>query len=65
MVYATEGKRGSFDPDAFIERLGANTQQQWMRKASERIASSEDSSRDALVHVMVDAYRRSVTARAA
>lgn len=65
VVYATEGAKAGFDPDAFIDRLGANSQQQWMRKAAERMAHSEDGSRDALVNVMVEAYRVATRARAA
>ena len=65
VVYATEGAKQGFDPDAFIERLGANTQEQWMRKAAERIAETGEGARNALVGAIVDAYRRSTTALAA
>ncbi len=57
VVYATEGQRVDFDADAFIDRLGSNSQQQWMRKAHERIARTGDNIGNALAGVMIDAYR--------
>lgn len=57
-VYATLGKDAGFDPDAFIERLAANGQSQWRRKAAEHTARTGEGRDRAMVAVMADAYRR-------
>lgn len=60
MFYAGEGKKAGFDPDAFIDRLSMNTQQQWMRKAHERIARTGESIGPAICGVLTDAYKAHV-----
>lgn len=51
-----------FDPDLFIERLALNTQDQWMRRAAERVAATGEPKIQALTNVIAHAYR---TAKAA
>lgn len=55
--YAVQGRFDDFDPDAFIDRLGASTQEQWMRKAAERVAANGGTVVQALSDVFGESYR--------
>jgi hypothetical protein len=46
-----------FDPDLFVERLALNTQDQWMRRAAERVAATGEPKIKALAQVIAHAYR--------
>lgn len=55
--YATKGRFDDFDPDLFIERLGHNTQEQWMRRAAEYVAANGGTQVAALSAVFTQAYK--------